>query len=458
MHIESIRARASRLAADAQILRNAFPAAQHYIADNWTKLRKARTASKATLSAEDSASTLYRFFRSQHVADLRVLVTLATIVFCAYFLILAVVTIVNPTIHLVEYFLRFAWTHFIGLYQHVRHLVPALFRVGAAVRPDSDLEQLLWHGTEVSGRGIKEVIGGMEWSITHSFDVLNAKVLALLIPSVGPAVPIYGGIVAWAYLSAATRLGVVDLFACEICTVCRVSAAFDVGKIYIERHDKCDALIKADHGDEPLGSKTGSSEAKGFVSGEDYFPVFGSNSHDLESLEATVVGHITEFYTYMKTVRDLQRKLAENEPAKIAKTTFANLIYVLYLGHEGARKATKEMIEFEPTKAESIMIILLTELICFTFLSKLYQGDELRFDRLTFRMKSYKEDMDYIESNLKDRDENDKDWGPAVRTMPELRGRYNDMDQEMRVLIAESSKSPHQDNKKEKLAPAQAVA
>ncbi len=458
MSMKSIRARASRLAADAQILAKAFPAAQHYIADNWTRLRKARAANKATLSAEDSASTHYRFFRSQHVADLRVLVTLATIVLCAYFLILAAVTIVNPTIHLFEYFLRFSWTHLISLYQHLRHLIPAISRIGAAARPDEDTERLLRHGAEVGGRGINEVIGGMEWSITHGIDVLNAKVLALLIPSVGPAVPIYGGIVAWAYLSAATRLGVVDLFACEICTVCRVGAAFDVGKIYIERHDKCDALIKADRGGEPLGSATGSPEAKGFVSGEDYFPVFGSNSHDLESLEATVVGHITEFYTYMKTARDLQRRLAENEPAKIAETTFANLIYVLYLGHESARKATKELIEFEPTKAESIMIILLTELVCFTFLSKLYQKDGLRFDRLTFRMKSYKEDMDYIESKLEGYDENDKDWGPAVRTWPELTGRYSDMNQTLQLLISENSRSTLQDNKKIQSTPGEVAA
>lgn len=53
MSMKSIRARASRLAADAQILAKAFPAAQHYIADNWTRLRKARAANKATLSAEE---------------------------------------------------------------------------------------------------------------------------------------------------------------------------------------------------------------------------------------------------------------------------------------------------------------------------------------------------------------------------------------------------------------------
>ena len=67
-----------------------------------------------------------------------------------------------------------------------------------------------------------------------------------------------------------------------------------------------------------------------------YFPVFESNSHDLESLEATVVGHITEFYTYMKVVRDLLRKV-ENEPAKLAQALYVSFIYVLFLGYESAR-------------------------------------------------------------------------------------------------------------------------
>ena len=102
-HVD-IRARASRLSFGRANF-GSRPGSQHDIGDNWTRRRKAAFAN-GTLSAAFDVN--FRFFRSQHVADLRLLVSLATIVFCAYFLILAAVTIVNPTIHLFEYFLRFA--------------------------------------------------------------------------------------------------------------------------------------------------------------------------------------------------------------------------------------------------------------------------------------------------------------------------------------------------------------
>jgi hypothetical protein len=56
-----------------------------------------------------------------------------------------------------------------------------------------------------------------------------------------------------------------------------------------------------------------------FVSQEDYFPIFDKNSQDLHSLEALVVGNITEFYTYMKAMRDSRRGLAQIESAEAAK-------------------------------------------------------------------------------------------------------------------------------------------
>jgi hypothetical protein len=41
-----------------------------------------------------------------------------------------------------------------------------------------------------------------------------------------------------------------------------------------------------------------------FASQENYFPVFETNTRDLQTLEARVVINITEFYTYMKAFRD----------------------------------------------------------------------------------------------------------------------------------------------------------
>ena len=100
----------------------------------------------------------------------------------------------------------------------------------------------------------------------------------------------------------------------------------------------------------------------------------------------------------MKAARDLQRKLALINPAEIAKPaapapsgsakedswhdTLANLIYVLFLGFESARKSIKDLVEFEPTRAENSIIILLTELVCFSFLCEYLKDSEIRFKDL----------------------------------------------------------------------------
>lgn len=335
----------------------------------WTLLR-AIFASNEKLSAEDAASTLYRFFRSKHVADLELIVFLAVLILICHLLL-------------------------------VVELPPPL-----------------------------------------SFDHLGHR----LGTYVAPAIPIYAAVIAWAYLTAATRLGVVDLFACEIRTVCRVGTAFDIAKLYVERHDQCEKRIKEGKADSPLEEHPASSDGKGMVSEEDYFPVFANNSHDLEALEAIVVGHITEFYTYMKVVRDLQRRLALNESARLAKPTYLNAVYVIYLGYESARKAVKELIEFEPTRAENMMMILLTELVCYKFLCDQYQEDELRFERFTLRLTDYEKDLAYIEEKVEHRSTNDKDWGPAKRTLQVLRNRYKEMESTVRPLVSKKAALPQDNN------------
>ena len=340
-------------------------------------LVRAIFANKDRLSADDAASTLFRFFRSRHVIDLELIAVSAVLLF--------------------------------GL-----HLILAL------VFPPGFTEITLNH-------------------LGHR-----------LMTYVAPAIPIYAAVIGWAYLTAATRLGVVDLFACEMRTVCRVGSGFDIGRVYVSRHGQCEEKIKEGKGDSPLEDHPSSSDAKGFVSEENYFPVFANNSHDLEALEATVVGHITEFYTYMKVVRDLQRRLALNEPVKIAEPTYVNLIFVLYLGYESARKAIKELIEFEPIKAENMMMVLLTELVCFKFLCVHYQKDtdKLLFRRLTLRLAGYKEDIGYIRDKVEPRDPDDKDWGPAKRTLQVLIDRYKDMTLTVEPLTSTAT-SP-QDNEENK--------
>lgn len=350
-------------------------------------LKDACWAPEDELTAEDAASTLFEFFRSKHVADLRLIFKLAIILFSAVSFVMVVIAFATPVIHV--------FNHRESAFQ---------------------------------------IYDGAPGIIRHGITVLLTNVLPTLVASVGPSITVCGGIIAWCYLSATTRLGVVDLFACEIRTFCRVGTAFDIGKLYVEMHGTNAAPSHPAH-------------SEGFVSNEEYFPVFASNSHDLEALEALVVVHITEFYTYMKAARDLQRKLAAAQSTSAAKSIIENLIYVLFLGYESARKAVKELVEFEPSQAESLMVILLTELICYSFLCKHFTNpkDQVRYARLTLRLDDYKRVVPAIVAQVEPHSDNDTDWGPAKRTLRELQIRYEDMLVTLRDLEGEhaSTTSAH---------------
>jgi hypothetical protein len=304
-------------------------------------LLRALTVSDPDLTAEESASTFFRFFRSRHVRDLRLIFALAVFAFIIHLLIVMLVTRSKP------------------------------------------VENYLF-----------------------------------------PAVPVYGAILGWAYLSASKRLGVVDLFACEITSLCRVGTIFDMGQryVYMYRHGMSDRQ---------------SARSASFVSQEDYFPIFDSNSSDLEMLEASVVSNITEFYTFMKAARDSQRKLAEIDPivnprSPSAETrldpwhaAIANLIYMMFLGYESARKSVDDLIEFEPTAAENKIVILLTELICYRFLCQEFEQDELRSARLRLREDGYKRDVPALFSQVNSsHGAGEVYWAPAKRTTLELAKRY----------------------------------
>ena len=149
---------------------------------------------------------------------------------------------------------------------------------------------------------------------------------------------------AWAYLTASKRLGVVDLFACEIATLCRVGTIFNVGQQRVETWRRIDERKTMDSQTRSIPRSPRSPAPGNYVSQEDYFPIFDANSQDLETLEALVVGHITEFYTYMKASRDCQRKLAQAQTVEDAKEAAANIVYMLFLGYESARKAISDLV------------------------------------------------------------------------------------------------------------------
>ena len=100
------------------------------------------------------------------------------------------------------------------------------------------------------------------------------------------------GVLAWTYQTGSARLGVVDLFACEIATLCRVAAVTEMVQRYVDLFstDRQTAEPHASSGDIPVNPGRFSSQ-------ESYFPVFESAIKDLQQLEEDVVKNVTAFYT-----------------------------------------------------------------------------------------------------------------------------------------------------------------
>jgi hypothetical protein len=245
-----------------------------------------------------------------------------------------------------------------------------------------------------------------------------------------PVLGVFGAVLAWAYQAGSQRLGVVDSFACEISTLCRVATVVDsVGQsIEMFRHGSPG----------PDGATNAGSPTRHFTSQENYFPVFENNTRDLQSLEAHVVINITAFYTYMKAVRDSARSLfemsappAQSAPGSNGASTSTpwreaarNVIYMMFLGLESARKAIHELVEFEPDEAERKIIILISELEAYCFLLDQFDESDTHYQRLQLREGDYREAKEDLDRLARDNVSN-KSWEPALILMPELERRYD---------------------------------
>lgn len=209
-----------------------------------------------------------------------------------------------------------------------------------------------------------------------------------LITAFGPALIVLGTVLAWAYQVGSARLGVVDLFACEIDTLCRTVSVTELPDTLVRR------FARRGEGDASAASASG--EKQSFNSQENYFPILDSNARDLQSLEADVVTNITAFYTFMKGVRDMFRRLGDQLHAD-----GVNLMYMLYLSLESGRKAMNDLVEFEPIHAERTLVILLSELPVYEFLRAHYsEPGETHHERLVLRGPAYIEIMQNLESLL----------------------------------------------------------
>jgi hypothetical protein len=232
------------------------------------------------------------------------------------------------------------------------------------------------------------------------------------------------GVLAWTYQSGSARLGVVDLFACEIATLCRVAAVVGMVERYIMLFNAGPHVtLPYDTNGEPP------ADTSHFTSQESYFPVFDSSVKDLQALEADVVTNVTAFYTYMKVMRDALRKLADIQSRSGGdpngdewRSAICNIIYMQFLGLESARKAIKDLVEFEPTQAEDMTTILLNEVVAYGFLRDQFKGD-LRERRLDARDRDYRRDIPALNQVVMAA--TGSKWDKAKDTAIELMKRYS---------------------------------
>lgn len=284
------------------------------------------------------------------------------------------------------------------------------------------------------------------WIFVHVGFTAMGKFLSVF----GPVLAAFAAVLAWSYQVGSARLGVVDLFACEISTLCRVTTVVRSVKRYIDQYNQGPPADPAVAGAPP-------SPARQFTSQESYFPVFESNTRDLQTLEARVVINITAFYTYMKAVRDSLRARSaitahENSSPVAWRETTCDVVYMLYLGLESARHAIDDLVEFEPEKAERTVVILMSELEAYGFLRSQFTNEEdTHYQRLKLRETDYRHEVPMLRASVKkgradaqaaeaERSDTGKqsrevlkvsDWDPAWRLLPELKKRYHAAVQEI---------------------------
>jgi hypothetical protein len=107
----------------------------------------------------------------------------------------------------------------------------------------------------------------------------------------------------------------------------------------------------------------------------------------------------------------------------------------LWVLRERGVSAISEFVSFlfktsvqPPARAERLIVDLLTELKCFSFLRNHFTPEDLRWRRLQLREADYRQQVldVYDEVMLAPHGHNAKDWLPAERTIPDLASRYHE--------------------------------
>lgn len=243
----------------------------------------------------------------------------------------------------------------------------------------ADLQLIFWSSLILMLAGIVFIIIATAWITIDWPQMANLTLSTTLL---GAVVGVGLGALAWTYQTGSARLGVVDLFACEVATICRVIAIADMASHLEQMYE------------------TPPSTPMKFESQEQYSPIFNSNSKDLEVLEARVVEPVAEFYTYLKAMRDYLRLLGTIERPQDDKvkwrTAVQNVTYMLLMMLESGRKTVGQLLEFDPEKAENTIMILLSELVSFKMLVEKFEmqygegpSSNARLERLRLRKKKY---------------------------------------------------------------------
>lgn len=254
--------------------------------------------------------------------------------------------------------------------------------------------------------------------VIDSTDVIGSAALITAIVGTG------SGMLTWIYQTGSRRLGVVDLFACEITTIC---TALSVAETALH--------LRNMYNYPPFRSMKFNSE-------EEYSPIFNNNTSDLEVLEARVVGRVTEFYTYFKAMRDYLRLAHDIEKPQDEidkwRTLLRNGIYMLFLMLESGRKSIDVLVEYEPEQAQSTIIILISELVAYGMLLNYWEcqaSERTVYDAHLERLRMRKTEYPLIVGSIYrrvispiGRDGKDRDaWQRAATLLGELKHRYCDV-------------------------------
>jgi hypothetical protein len=249
---------------------------------------------------------------------------------------------------------------------------------------------------------------------------------------VGAVIAAAGAVMAWCYQAGSSRLGVVDLFGCEIATICRVCTVVDL----VPRTINAYAFIKSDmkSGSGSAGPTIGAampieSISLNLESKESYEPVFDNNTRDLQVLDAPVVINVTQFYTYLKSMRDTWRKAGQSSTAEHRLAALRDVVYMQFLGFESARAAVHALIEYEPHEVDCTMIILLSEIPALAFLLENFSVDDFRHQRLLQRLCHYELILQTVKNRVTEKRKitksSDEDWAKLEVTAKDLQSLYD---------------------------------